>query len=70
MEYKDKCPYCNSENIIETDLFGDRCMTVVTYADTLFSKKEFIHASVCLNCGSIIRLFVKEPKRLVRRKKR
>ena len=62
MEYKDKCPFCKGENIIEANLATSHPASLVS--DDFFERREHIYAEVCLNCGSIIRLFVKEPKRL------
>ena len=64
------CPNCNSTNIRKDStisLIGDAGGIGIQYekTDTMFYKTatEPILADYCLDCGTIVRFFMKEPKR-------
>ena len=64
----EKCPYCGGEEMIETVVgsYGGVALSPVSggwrYA-TLF-------ATVCRDCGSVVRLFCKTPEKLYPKKER
>ncbi len=62
MEQNEECPYCGKkENVI-----GKQDSYANIRPNKLFSLKEqAIYHVVCLNCGSIIRSYVKNPKELI-----
>ncbi|MBP5269456.1 MAG: hypothetical protein ILO42_00695 [Clostridia bacterium] len=69
-EYKDEyvkvCPYCGGNEMIEAyqSAYG-----ALTAKSNPFGGCALYHA-VCRRCGSVVRSFVKEPEKLLRRKDR
>lgn len=70
IEYKDpyveSCPYCGGKEMIECyqDAYG-----AITAKSNIWGGKTLYH-TVCRNCGSVLRSFVKEPEKLLKRKDR
>lgn len=64
--YVKKCPYCGGNEIIEAYQNGYACITAKS---NIWGGQQLCH-SVCRNCGSIIRSYVKEPEKLLKRKDR
>ena len=65
-KYVTRCPYCGGSEIITT------CQTAygaVTNAESILHSAELYH-SVCRNCGSVLRSFVKDPEKLLKKKDR
>lgn len=65
-KYVTRCPYCGGTEIIEV---------YQTYYGAVSSVKNKLHGadlyhSVCRNCGSVLRSYVKNPEKLLRRKDR
>lgn len=69
-DYSDKfvtaCPYCGGTEMIEAyqDAYG-----AVTAKGNAFGGCRLYH-SVCRNCGSVVRSYVRDPEKLLRRKDR
>lgn len=69
-KYTDKivtrCPYCGGVEMIEAvqSSYG-----AIYAKSNQFGGRSLYH-SVCRNCGSIVRSFVKEPEKLLKRKER
>ncbi len=61
----EKCPHCGSkENVI-----GKQDGYAAITPNKIFTmKQEAIYHVICLNCGTIIRSYVKEPRKLVIKK--
>ncbi len=57
----EKCPHCGSqENVV-----GIQGVESCVYSTRkLSAKKEQLHHIICLNCGTVIRSFVRKPERL------
>ena len=59
-----KCPFCGESKFTIVMEHG----AVVSISNPL--RTQLLYHKICLNCGSIVRSFVKEPKLLISRKKR
>lgn len=68
--YKDRyvsaCPYCGGTEMLETyqDAYG-----AVTAKGNILGGSARYH-TVCRSCGSVLRSFVKDPEKLLKRKDR
>ncbi len=64
--YVSRCPYCGGTRMIEAfqSAYG-----AVTATSNKLGGRPLYH-SVCLNCGSVVRSYVKEPQKLLKRKDR
>lgn len=65
-KYVMNCPYCGGMEVIEACQSGYGAVAAV---DHVFRSVSLYH-SVCRNCGSVIRSYVKEPEKLLKRKDR
>ena len=62
----DRCPYCGGTEIIECYQTGYGAVTAVS---NKLGGRALYHA-VCRRCGSVVRSYVKEPEKLLKRKDR
>ena len=60
---EEKCPYCGSKEFIEAKQEG--YAEVRPTNKTLTFKSQILYHIICLNCGTVIKSYVKNPKRLV-----
>ena len=65
-EYVLKCPFCGGSEIIEGFQNGHGTVTAV---NNVWGGINLYH-SICRTCGSIIRSYVKEPEKLLKKKDR
>ena len=65
-EYVSRCPYCGGTEMIETFQTGYAAATAVS---NKLGGRALYHA-VCRRCGSVVRSYVKEPEKLLRRRDR
>ena len=65
-DYVSRCPYCGGSDFIEAFQSAYGAITATT---NQWGGRALYH-SVCLGCGSIVRSFVKEPEKLLKRKDR
>ena len=65
MEKNEKCPYCGSEKNVIGRQNGYACITA---NKALTFKEQKIFHIICLNCGTVIRSFVKKPEKLLTKK--
>ena len=56
------CPYCGGTEMVEAK-YG------AVYGESAWSGQIMYH-TVCRKCGSVVRSFVKEPEKLLKRKNR
>lgn len=66
MEKEEKCPYCGNENFIEAkqEAYGSVCP-----AHTILSfKSQILYHKICLNCGTVVKSYVKNPSALISKK--
>lgn len=66
METQEKCPYCGNEEFIEgmQTAYGS-----VSPANEIFSfKSQVLYHKICLNCGTVVKSYVKNPSALVKKK--
>ncbi|MCH5161896.1 MAG: hypothetical protein J1G38_00205 [Clostridiales bacterium] len=62
----EKCQYCGGENFIEGRITAyGRDVSVPT---GVFSNVK-LYASICCDCGSVVRTFCKTPEKLSSKKK-
>ena len=62
MDYQEKCPHCGKSNNVIGRQQGYGCVE----ADKVLTlKSQSIYHVICLECGTVIRSFVKKPKKLV-----
>ena len=64
----EKCPFCGGENFIETKVnsYGS------SYLRPLKKKglrSATLFATVCTDCGSVVRTYVRSPKKLLPKKR-
>ena len=64
--YVSRCPYCGGAEMIETFQTG---YGAVTATRNKLGGRALYH-SVCRKCGSVVRSYVKEPEKLLKRKDR
>ena len=61
----EKCQYCGGEEFIEGPITAyGRDISVAT---GVFSRVK-LYASICCNCGSVVRTFCKTPEKLSSKK--
>lgn len=65
----EKCPFCGGEEMIETRLasYGGAYLTPVTKSGF---RSVGVFATVCRDCGSVVRTFCQDPERLLPKKQR
>ena len=63
----EKCQYCGGDEFIEGPItsYGRD----VSIATGVFSRVK-LYASICCNCGSVVRTFCKKPEKLYPKKER
>lgn len=65
-KYVMNCPFCGGTEIIESYQTG---YATVTATNNMWGGVSLYH-SICRNCGSVVRSYVKEPEKLLKRKDR
>lgn len=65
-KYVQKCPYCGGIEVIESLQNG---YATITATNNIWGGVGLYH-SVCRNCGSVVRSYVKNPEKLLKRKDR
>lgn len=65
-EFVKSCPYCDGTEMIECYQSGYASVTAV---DNMWGGVSLCH-SICRNCGSVVRSYVREPEKLLKRKDR
>lgn len=65
-KYVTSCPFCGGIEMIETYQSG---YGAITSKMNPFGGSAIYH-SVCRKCGSVVRSYVKEPEKLIRKKDR
>lgn len=62
-----KCPFCGGSDFIESivDSYGK-----VTLTAGVMRSSDVLHATVCRDCGSVVRMFCKAPEKLYPKKER
>ncbi len=65
-KYVNVCPYCGGNEIIEAfqSAYG-----AITAVQNKWGGSALYH-SVCRNCGSVVRSYVKDPEKLLKKKDR
>ncbi|MBR7081383.1 MAG: hypothetical protein IKI49_01560 [Oscillospiraceae bacterium] len=65
-KYVFTCPYCGGSEMIE----GVQCGYVAILETSSRCIGCGLFHSVCRNCGSVVRSYVKEPEKLLKKKDR
>lgn len=57
---EEKCPYCGSNEFVEGKQTG---YSDVHPADKIFTfKSQTLYHQICINCGAVVKSYVKNPK--------
>lgn len=64
--YVSRCPYCGGTEMIETyqSAYG-----ATTSVESVWKGANLYHV-ICRKCGSVVRSYVKEPEKLLKKKDR
>ena len=62
----DFCPFCNGSEFVEAKQSGYAC---ISGCENAWSSQDLYHV-ICRGCGSVVRSYVKEPEKLLKRKNR
>ena len=65
----EQCPYCGGEEFIETKLCSYGSAYLIRTKHVLLHTAS-VYATVCRDCGSIVRSFIKNPEKLFPKKER
>ncbi len=59
----EKCPYCGKREFVEGVQDG---YSAIAPANKILSfKSQNLYHVICLNCGAVVKSYVKEPKKIV-----
>lgn len=64
--YVNRCPYCGGTEVITA--YQDYYGALSSVKNKL--RSVALYHSICRNCGSVLRSYVKEPEKLLKRKDR
>ena len=62
----EKCPFCGGEEFIESNVSS--MTSGVCVATNSTARRAILFATVCRDCGSVVRLFCKTPENLYPKK--
>ena len=65
-EFAPRCPYCGGTEMIEA--FQSAYGAVAATSNKLGGRT--LYHSICAGCGSVVRSYVKEPEKLLKKKDR
>ena len=65
-EYAVRCPYCGGSEMIEAFQSAYGAVSAVSHK----LGGATLYHSICRNCGSVVRSYVKDPEKLLRRRDR
>lgn len=65
MDEAENCPFCGSERLLDGRM--DACGGVSIYKGI---RGVAVYAKVCLDCGKVAYLYVKNPEKLLPKKER
>lgn len=66
MKTQEKCPYCGKQEFVSGK---QECYGSVAPANKILSfKSQILYHIICLNCGAVVKSYVKEPKKIVVKK--
>ncbi len=63
MKNEEKCPYCGGEKFVEGKQEG--YASVGPANKTFTFKSQTLYHKICLNCGAVVKSYVKNPKKIV-----
>lgn len=66
MKTQEKCPYCGKQEFVEGKQEGYG--SVAPANKVLSFKSQVLYHVICLNCGAVVKSYVKEPKKIVVKK--
>ncbi len=64
----EKCPFCGGEEFIESNVSSMSSGVCVATNGT--TQRAILFATVCRDCGSVVRFFCKTPENLYPKKER
>lgn len=59
---EEKCPYCGSKNFVNARQSG---YTNIRADKTWTFKEQVLYHIICLDCGTVVRSYVKFPEQFV-----
>lgn len=63
MKINEKCPFCGCEEFVEGKQEG---YASVAPADKVLTfKSQVLYHVICLNCGAVVKSYVKNPRKIV-----
>ncbi len=63
----EKCPFCGGEELIESTVSSMVSGVCVANGET---RRAILFATVCRDCGSVVRTYCKDPENLYPKKER
>jgi predicted nucleic-acid-binding Zn-ribbon protein len=61
MEQQEKCPYCGGTEFVT----AKQTPGIESAKRPINVKGQWLYHIICLNCGTVVRSYVKEPKKLL-----
>lgn len=63
---KEKCPYCGAQEFVEgkQEAYG----SVAPANKVLSFKSQTLYHIICLNCGTVVRSYIKNPTKILIKK--
>lgn len=59
---EEKCPYCGGKNFVSARQDG---YANISADKTWTFKDQILYHTVCLDCGTVVRSYVKHPEELI-----
>lgn len=66
MNNVEKCPYCGKQEFVEGKQEGYG--SIAPANKVLTFKSQILYHIICLNCGAVVKSYVKEPQKIVTKK--
>lgn len=66
MDNVKKCPNCGNSDFIEGVQGGYAAVSPAS--KTLTLKSQALYHVICVNCGTVVKTYVKNPKKLITKK--
>jgi predicted nucleic-acid-binding Zn-ribbon protein len=61
MEQQEKCPYCGGTELVT----AKQAPGIESAKKWINFKGQLLYHIICLNCGTVVRSYVKEPRKLL-----
>lgn len=64
---QEKCPYCGSKKFVNG--VQDGYSKIFPEGKTFTLKSQVLYHTICLDCGTVVKSFVKNPSKLITKSK-